>query len=60
MLFPPQVREPTAVFTLLETLYHSFDKIAKRRRVFKVETVGDVSLFYPQPLSPGLLHSLFD
>ena len=29
------------MFTLLETLYHSFDQIAKRRRVFKVETVGD-------------------
>lgn len=35
------VREPTQVFILLETLYHAFDQIAKRRRVFKVETVGD-------------------
>ena len=35
------VREPTQVFTLLETVYHAFDLIAKRRRVFKVETVGD-------------------
>jgi hypothetical protein len=34
-------REPTQVFTLLETIYASFDDIAKRRRVFKVETVGD-------------------
>ena len=34
-------REPTQVFILLETLYHSFDKIAKHRRVFKVETIGD-------------------
>jgi len=34
-------REPTQVFTLLENIYHSFDEIAKRRRVFKVETVGD-------------------
>ena len=33
-------REPSQVFTLLETIYHSFDEIAKRRRVFKVETVG--------------------
>lgn len=32
------VREPAQVFTLLETLYHAFDKIADRRRVFKVET----------------------
>ena len=29
------------MFVLLETLYHAFDEIAKRRRVFKVETVGD-------------------
>jgi class 3 adenylate cyclase len=35
------VREPCQVFTLLETVYHAFDQIAKRRRVFKVETIGD-------------------
>jgi class 3 adenylate cyclase len=35
------VREPTQVFTLLETLYGAFDAIAKRRGVFKVETIGD-------------------
>ncbi|CAB9521849.1 Receptor-type guanylate cyclase gcy [Seminavis robusta] len=35
------VREPTQVFVLLETLFQSFDRIAKKRRVFKVETVGD-------------------
>jgi class 3 adenylate cyclase len=35
------MREPSQVFTLLETIYHEFDVIAKRRRVFKVETVGD-------------------
>ena len=34
-------REPTQVFTLLETLYGAFDKIGERRGVFKVETVGD-------------------
>jgi class 3 adenylate cyclase len=34
-------REPTQVFMLLETLYQAFDEIAKRRRVFKVETIGD-------------------
>jgi len=34
-------REPTQVFTLLETIYHAFDEIANQRRVFKVETVGD-------------------
>ena len=32
-------REPSQVFTLLETVYSAFDEIAKRRRVFKVETV---------------------
>jgi class 3 adenylate cyclase len=35
------MREPTQVFTLLETIYAGFDEIARRRRVFKVETVGD-------------------
>jgi class 3 adenylate cyclase len=34
-------REPSQVFTLLETLYAAFDKIAKRRGVFKIETIGD-------------------
>jgi class 3 adenylate cyclase len=34
-------REPTQVFKLLETIYHAFDKIAKKRKVFKVETIGD-------------------
>jgi class 3 adenylate cyclase len=34
-------REPSQVFVLLETIYKAFDDIAKRRRVFKVETIGD-------------------
>lgn len=34
-------REPSQVFILLETIYRNFDKIAKQRRVFKVETIGD-------------------
>jgi hypothetical protein len=29
------------VFTLLETVYNDFDRIARMRKVFKVETVGD-------------------
>mmetsp|Transcript_21569 Transcript_21569/g.53327 ORF Transcript_21569/g.53327 Transcript_21569/m.53327 type:complete len:1140 (+) Transcript_21569:1556-4975(+) len=33
--------EPSHVFTLLETIFNAFDKIADKRRVFKVETVGD-------------------
>ena len=35
------VREPTQVFQLLETLYSAFDQIARTRRIFKVETIGD-------------------
>ena len=34
-------RDPAQVFTLLETIYSSFDAIAKKRKVFKVETIGD-------------------
>lgn len=34
-------RAPQDVFLLLETLYGEFDAIARRRRVFKVETIGD-------------------
>jgi hypothetical protein len=35
------VREPTQVFILLEGIYNSFDRIARRHKVFKVETIGD-------------------
>lgn len=35
------MRTPVEVFELLEAVYGAFDKIAKRRRVFKVETIGD-------------------
>ena len=34
-------RDPTQVFQLLEAVYNAFDEIAKHRKVFKVETVGD-------------------
>jgi hypothetical protein len=49
-------REPSHVFTLLESVYHDFDTIAKRRRVFKVEVVGDcyvavAGLPDPRPVS---------
>lgn len=33
-------REPSQVFTLLESIYGAFDAIARKRNVFKVETVG--------------------
>jgi class 3 adenylate cyclase len=35
------VREPSQVLTLLEALYHAFDQIANKPRVFKLETSGD-------------------
>jgi class 3 adenylate cyclase len=35
------VREPRQVFTLLENIYGTFDAIAVKRGVFKVETIGD-------------------
>ncbi|CAB9531601.1 Receptor-type guanylate cyclase gcy (Partial), partial [Seminavis robusta] len=34
-------RTPIEVFDLLETVYGEFDKLAKRYKVFKVETIGD-------------------
>jgi class 3 adenylate cyclase len=34
-------REPAQVFVLLQAVYQAFDALAKRRKVFKVETIGD-------------------
>ena len=34
-------REPVQVFILLQKLYQAFDIVAQKRRVFKVETIGD-------------------
>jgi hypothetical protein len=34
-------RTPEQVFELLETIYAALDKIADRRKVFKIETIGD-------------------
>ena len=34
-------RTPIEVFEMLEIVYGAFDKIAKKRKVFKVETIGD-------------------
>ena len=34
-------RHPSEVFLLLETLFGKFDEIARLRRVFKIESVGD-------------------
>lgn len=35
------VRSPTDVFTLLETIYGAFDKLAKKRKILKVESIKD-------------------
>jgi hypothetical protein len=34
-------REPSLVFTLLESIYYEFDQLARQLGVFKVETIGD-------------------
>jgi class 3 adenylate cyclase len=34
-------REPTHVFRLLENICGAFDKAAKKRKVFKIQTIGD-------------------
>ena len=34
-------REPRHVFELLESIFHTFDEIARKKEVFKVDTVGD-------------------
>lgn len=55
------VREPSHVFSLLETLYGAFDRLAKRYGIFKVETVGDsyvsalLNFILPCPLENSLL-----
>jgi class 3 adenylate cyclase len=47
-------REPTQVFTLLQTLFHAFDKVGKKHDVFNVHTtfhcyVGVTGFPIPQP-----------
>lgn len=34
-------KDPQDIFLLLETVYGGFDEIARRRGIFKVETIGD-------------------
>jgi class 3 adenylate cyclase len=51
-------RQPTQVFLLLETLYAAFDKIAKRRGVFKVETIGDCYVAVTGLPTPRKSHAL--
>lgn len=47
-------REPAQVFILLQTVYQNFDSIAKRRHVFKVETIGTLS-WYVSPFQRWLV-----
>ncbi|CAB9513950.1 Receptor-type guanylate cyclase gcy [Seminavis robusta] len=35
------VRSPAEAFCLLESLYDTWDRLAQKRRVFRVETIGD-------------------
>ena len=52
-------REPEQVFELLEHIYRAFDRIALRRNVFKVETIGEcLSVGGWQLLTEPLLTSI--
>jgi Adenylate and Guanylate cyclase catalytic domain len=51
-------RQPDQVFILLQTIYNAFDHIAKRRRVFKVETIGDCYLAVTGLPEPQANHAL--
>lgn len=52
------VREPTQVFILLESVYHAFDEIARRRRVFKGTTTGRQGTYNTTQCYPSLPLSL--
>lgn len=52
------IREPSQVFLLLETIFQAFDKIAQRRRVFKVETVGDCYVAVCGVPHPNKIHAI--
>jgi class 3 adenylate cyclase len=51
-------RDPGQVFDLLQTIYQAFDHVAKRRRVFKVETIGDCYLAATGLPDPQPAHAL--
>mmetsp|Transcript_13427 Transcript_13427/g.37784 ORF Transcript_13427/g.37784 Transcript_13427/m.37784 type:complete len:1181 (+) Transcript_13427:148-3690(+) len=51
-------RSPCQVFVLLETIYGAFDKIADRRGVFKVETIGDCYMAVTGLPNPKRDHAL--
>jgi Adenylate and Guanylate cyclase catalytic domain len=51
-------RDPTHVFTLLQTLYQGFDRIAHKEKVFKVETIGDAYVAVTGLPDPQKNHAL--
>jgi Adenylate and Guanylate cyclase catalytic domain len=51
-------RDPTHVFTLLQTLYQGFDRIAQREKVFNVETIGDAYVAVTGLPDPQKNHAL--
>ena len=51
-------REPAQVFLLLQAVYQSFDVLAKRRKVFKVETIGDSYLAVTGLPEPQANHAI--
>jgi class 3 adenylate cyclase len=51
-------REPAQVFLLLQAVYQAFDVLAKRRRVFKVETIGDSYLAVTGLPEPQANHAM--
>jgi class 3 adenylate cyclase len=51
-------REPEQVFTLLETLYRSFDVLAHKLKVFKVETIGDCYMAVTGLPNPDNAHAV--
>jgi class 3 adenylate cyclase len=51
-------REPAQVFVLLQAVYQAFDLLAKRRRVFKVETIGDSYLAVTGLPEPQANHAM--
>ena len=46
-------RAPTQVFQLLEAIYGTFDRNARKRGVFKIETIGDSYLAVTGTLKVG-------
>jgi class 3 adenylate cyclase len=51
-------RSPEQVFTLLQTLFNTFDGIAKKCGVFKVETIGDCYMAVTSVPEPQADHAV--